>query len=371
MMNTFVEVYLNLKTSEIYSSFDYLIPDDLKKSIKVGSLVLVPFGNRLEAGFVSRIKSRSSFKDTSGKEIKEIKDILFTKTFFDLNKLKLAHWLSFYYMSSMGSALKLFMPPGYKYKYTRYIFFNKLKYDLSEKYPVFSKISLKEKYDEKELIKLLLKNGGITKNKVANILAKLKKENYITIKHVLVESKIKPKFINIFKINKKEIQKKDSFSSVKNVIQKQVVEFLTNNPEAEEKEIMEKLKATPYSLKTLLEKNLIIKEKKISKRDFNYDNYLNNLNKRNNFKLTAYQENCIGAVAGIMGKNIHHKFLIEGVTGSGKTEVYLRCVESALENKKSALILTPEISLTPQLYSNFKQIFGHGLAVYHSGMSEN
>ncbi|MDD5658454.1 MAG: primosomal protein N', partial [Actinomycetota bacterium] len=55
----------------------------------------------------------------------------------------------------------------------------------------------------------------------------------------------------------------------------------------------------------------------------------------------------------------------------GKTEVYLRCVESALENKKSALILTPEISLTPQLYSNFKQIFGHGLAVYHSGMSEN
>ncbi|MCE5330238.1 primosomal protein N' [bacterium] len=372
MTSNFAEVYLNLKTSEIYSSFDYLIPENLNQSIKIGSLVLVPFGNRLEAGFVSRIKSSSSFKETSGREVREIKDILFSKTFFDLNRLKLAHWLSFYYMSSMGNALKLFMPPGFKYKYSRYIFFNEIKEnDLVEKYPLFSKVNLKKGYYEKDLIRLLLKIESITENKVKNILAKLEKENYATVRYMLVEPKIKSKFIDVFKINKEEIQKTGGLSSIKNVIQKQIIELLKVNPEVEGKEITEKLKATPYSIKALINKNLIIKEKKILKRDFNYDSYINNNDFESDLKLNSYQENCINKITDIIGKNIHHNFLIEGVTGSGKTEVYIRCVKNALKNKKSALILTPEISLTPQLYSNFKKVFKHGLTVYHSGMSEN
>src|SRR5665811_2614480 len=108
MAGNFAEVYLNLETSQVSSPFDYLVPDRLSGDVKVGSLVLIPFGRRLETGFVKRIKSSSFFKESSGGKVKEIKDILFSKPFFDLNRLKLAYWISFYYVSPMSSVLRLF-----------------------------------------------------------------------------------------------------------------------------------------------------------------------------------------------------------------------------------------------------------------------
>lgn len=300
MTANFAEVYLNLKTSRIDSSFDYLIPVNLKKNLKTGSLVIVPFGKRLEVGFVNKIKDLSSFKETSGKEIREIKDILFSKPFLDKNRLKLAYWLAFYYISSIGSALKLFMPPGYNLKFL----------------------------------------------------------------------KIKPKLINVFKLNEEEILKPDKAALIKSNSQKQILNYLKLNPLAEAEKILKAVDATRYSLTALVNKNLVIKEKIEVRRDFNYNGYSRN-NFKDEIKLNSYQKNCINKITGIIKKNMHHKFLIEGVTGSGKTEVYIRCVKEAIKNKKSALILTPEISLTPQLYSNFKNVFPVGLAVYHSGMNDN
>jgi primosomal protein N' (replication factor Y) len=63
-------------------------------------------------------------------------------------------------------------------------------------------------------------------------------------------------------------------------------------------------------------------------------------------------------------------FLLHGVTGSGKTEVYLRVIAEALEQKKTALVLVPEISLTPQLAARFRARFGDRVAILHSGLSE-
>jgi primosomal protein N' (replication factor Y) len=143
MAGHFAEVYLNLETSQISSPFDYLVPEHLLGDVKVGSLVLVPFGRRLEIGFIKKIKSRTFFKESSGGKVKEIKDILFSKPFFDLNRLKLAYWLSFYYVSPMSSVLRLFMPPGYNLKINRFVFFEPdEKTALLKEFPFFSKIKL-------------------------------------------------------------------------------------------------------------------------------------------------------------------------------------------------------------------------------------
>ncbi len=84
-----------------------------------------------------------------------------------------------------------------------------------------------------------------------------------------------------------------------------------------------------------------------------------------NYDLTAMQQNAVSAVCGSENEN----FLLHGVTGSGKTEVYMRCIADTLKKGKTAIMLEPEISLTPQVLRNFRARFGDSVAILHSGLS--
>ena len=85
--------------------------------------------------------------------------------------------------------------------------------------------------------------------------------------------------------------------------------------------------------------------------------------------LNQEQQTCVDKVADSLGQ--FNAFLLEGITGSGKTEVYLHLVEQVLQQKKQSLILVPEINLTPQLISRFEQRFSVPIAVLHSGMNNS
>jgi primosomal protein N' (replication factor Y) len=88
-------------------------------------------------------------------------------------------------------------------------------------------------------------------------------------------------------------------------------------------------------------------------------------------ELTAEQARAVEAITGAMQRGEPFTpFLLHGVTGSGKTEVYLRVIAHALDRGKTALVLVPEISLTPQLAARFRARFGDRVAILHSGMTE-
>jgi len=86
--------------------------------------------------------------------------------------------------------------------------------------------------------------------------------------------------------------------------------------------------------------------------------------------LTAEQEVAVAAISGALAGGEWKPFLLHGITGSGKTEVYLRVIAEALAADKTALVLVPEISLTPQLAARFRARFGDLVAILHSGLSE-
>jgi primosomal protein N' (replication factor Y) len=86
--------------------------------------------------------------------------------------------------------------------------------------------------------------------------------------------------------------------------------------------------------------------------------------------LTDEQNAAVGAIVGALGTSGPRAFLLHGVTGSGKTEVYLRAIATCLDQGRGTLVLVPEIALTPQLVGRFRARFGDSLAVLHSGMSE-
>lgn len=138
-------------------------------------------------------------------------------------------------------------------------------------------------------------------------------------------------------------------------------------------EIIEKLKERPYlkselkdylsSLKTLIKLNVIEEYKeevyRINNNVVEIDSHII-LNKDQECAIKRVNES----------RNTFKPFLLYGVTGSGKTEVYMHMISDVLSRGKSAIVLVPEISLTPQLVGNFKRRFGNNIAVLHSGLND-
>lgn len=114
------------------------------------------------------------------------------------------------------------------------------------------------------------------------------------------------------------------------------------------------------SINRLIEKNIVICEKY----EINRETIIDSENKLIN--LTSYQKNAVSEIL----KSNDNKYLLYGVTGSGKTEVYIELLKSILSENKTGIVLVPEISLTPQIVSRFKGVFGNKIAVFHSSLSE-
>lgn len=169
------------------------------------------------------------------------------------------------------------------------------------------------------------------------------------------------------KINMKPIKEKylllnknkDIDSYLKNCPYKSQVEIL--NKLKEEKEV--KIDKLTSSINTLIKKDLIYLEYRDK---YRYEYNKNTLDKK--VTLNEEQENAVNIVSNNFNSTI--TYLLYGVTGSGKTEVYLSLIEKVINNGKSAIMLVPEISLTPQIISRFKARFGDDVAVLHSALSD-
>lgn len=140
-----------------------------------------------------------------------------------------------------------------------------------------------------------------------------------------------------------------------------------------QKELISKLNKRDYlkkeleeyssSINTLLKNNVL---DKYLKEVYRLDEEVDIIN--NNVELNSEQKHAVNIVKKY--RNEFRPFLLFGVTGSGKTEVYMNMIDNVIKDGKSAIVLVPEISLTPQLVNNFKNRFGKSIAVLHSGLSE-
>ena len=122
-----------------------------------------------------------------------------------------------------------------------------------------------------------------------------------------------------------------------------------------------KSEVTSPSLNHLIEKGIVIENKYEVNREVSFENEENK-----KIKLTETQEKAIKEIV----ESKDNKFLLYGVTGSGKTEVYIELIKRNKKDGKTSIVLVPEISLTPQIVSRFKSVFGDDVAVLHSSLSE-
>ena len=172
---------------------------------------------------------------------------------------------------------------------------------------------------------------------------------------IMKGAKSKSKKVIVFKSDDLScIQKPEGYAEIINFLKE-------NSGKYTKSELINANSISQYKLNKLIEKGLLVVEEETV---FRYNNRTYNIDYEKELTLEQKQ------VLDEYNNSSNNLFLLKGVTGSGKTEVYMRMVEEALEKNQSAIVLVPEISLTPQMIERFKGRFGRDVALFHSKLSD-
>lgn len=320
--------------------FTYKVPKELEKDIKVGKRVIIPFGkgNKLSVGLVLSV----SKKDKKDINLKSVFHVIDEKEILNENQIKLAHFMSEKYITNLSYCLNCVLPPGDWSKVQEFFILNKknsckLSNDDLE---FFSK--------KRDILELRNKFSG---EKINYFL-----ENEILIKKYKVnnsEDKFNFRFV--------KLNEKFDFSKLRKNALKQfeLIDYLKGKDYI----LIDDIKAKGISKSTI--DTLVSLGAVFEKYSKVYENIFKNEETYKKLKLNSDQQKVFDNI--LNSKN--DKFLVFGVTGSGKTEIYLQLVEKMLKEGKSSIILVPEISLTPQTIERFSGRFKDEIAIIHSKLT--
>jgi primosomal protein N' (replication factor Y) len=351
-------------------TFTYKVPEELEPVAIMGVRAVAPFGKRTLTGFIVNTSLKTSVKE----KIKSIYDVLDDSPIIDDLSLKFYEWLSGYYLSSLGEALRLAVPLGTDVASKRKILIDpeyceKLLSDEKKKTSVRAKI-LKELTTRTQITQSHL-SKLVGKKNIYSQIRTLQKQGAITITDDVEKAKVKPKNVKYVKLSKTIGEVYAAFPELESRSPKQVKILLELIAiKSEEKslpvaELLHKTESSISSIESLKKKGFVtVFDKEVERR---YSEAYSEVHQE--LKATAHQADIIKSVAPLIKKEKFHTFLIHGVTGSGKTQVYIELTKEALKQKKTVLILVPEISLTPQMTSRLFNNFGDTVTVIHSRMS--
>lgn len=363
MKEVFVNVALNIPSDLL---FTYKVPEHFKNSAEPGKRVLVNFGKRILTGIIVRVSDSTQMKN-----VKEIKSILDETRIMTEELMNFCNWISEYYLTPLGMVLFSTIPRNINIRSEKY-------YSLSENY--------RSKLDENkfsdiviaDVINIFESNGNkqLTSKQIERKLnfKDLKRFiNLLTERGLLTEENYysKPTREKIIKIIRKNFNTNDLTSlikkhKIKSLKQIKVLEDLAESHQFDLNVLAKKHSIASSSINSLLSKDLILisEVRQMRSHDELYAEQIKTV------ELTCDQKKALSEIQKSLDDEKFKVFLLFGVTGSGKTEVYLNAIESVIKHGKNSIVLVPEISLTPQLIYRFKKRFGEIVGVIHSRISD-
>lgn len=350
----FASVIVDVPSMQTDRAFDYKIPEQWQDFLQPGMRVIVPFGPRKVQGFVVETKESSKFD-----RLKAISECLDLTPCLTPELLKVGHWLTEKTLCFKISAFQAMLPAAMKAKYEKVLTLISDQYvdNISEQLkPFFYKKSQVEMKEIEQSVSLRTIQKDIENGYLELIYKVKQKGNKKKIRTVRLGCSFEQlaKQIEGFNANAKKQLEVLRYLNENQIAVIPVVDLLvvTNTSDA--------------SIKSLISKGILVEEYKEVYRDPYQDRHFE---KTKALLLNNEQQNAIAPILSSVENEEHHVFLMYGVTGSGKTEVYLQSIEAVLNNGKEAIVLVPEISLTPQMVNRFKGRFGSKVAVLHSGLS--
>ena len=317
----YVLVAINLPVKNLFRQFIYRLPETLLQ-VGEGWRVVVPFGPQKVEGFVVRAFSREEAAAVLQKEnpefsfagVKEVSAALGTRPWFNDEMLLTAKWLAKYYLCSLAESMRLFIP---------------------------GKTSIRRKpvYQDGKLIAYA------------------------------VEERLKAKTVLAYSITE-EGRAALHEGNPRAKAQMRALEILQQVEEPLEAKEAEAQHISAAVLRALAEKGWALRTEKRMLRN----SYDRQVERKETLQLTSEQEQAVAAIraavdhSGVPGPQ---EFRLQGITGSGKTEVYLRAADYVLRQGRQVLVLVPEIALTAQIVQRFQAWFQNEVAVVHSKLSQN
>jgi len=351
-----------------YTYYEVIVPvtqiqsltyKSLNADLEIGSRVVVPFLNRYSLGIVSK---KSSQKPSF--QCKDILESLDLQPLFSPNYIQLLEWMQNYYLYSIGDFLKNIIPSQ---------FFIHSDCTFNYRNPVSSAHFFKTKH-ELQAFQIIETEQTIKYSQLKKIMKpipsyvfflRLEKSEFITMIPE-TEHYGKEKTVVIYEVDFDQIEQWDNDTFAKKTpAQYRILKTLTKHQQG----LSLKELGTHHSLiRTLLNKELIIQKTRKIERDattnYSYDKDVPV------HEMSEDQQKCYERISHVIDEKKFQAFLLYGVTGSGKTEVYIRLAQKILAQNKSVILLVPEIALTPKLTFLFKKRLQGKVEVLHSKISQ-
>ncbi|EGO6528988.1 primosomal protein N' [Enterococcus faecalis] len=358
-MQKVAKVIVDVPTMQTDQPFTYLVPENLNEQLAVGMRVEVPFGNgnRHVQGFVLAIEPMAAtVLDETNVQLKELVAVLDLKPVLNIEMLALADYMKEKTFAFKITCLQTMLPSVMRADYQKYIY---LTDELSEELQDQLFYGLEEiSWDQAQERGLLPQLMALRKQQKVDIRYEVTTRNKVKMVRFIQAAKEFEQLEEIRLGLRKGAKKKEQLLYY---LQRLGTEKIT---------AVKEMKELGFSTALLNEaaKNgwLTFIEKEAYRDPFANQTF----EKTTALSLNAEQQVAVETILQSVQEQQSQTYLLEGITGSGKTEVYLQVIAEVLNQGKTAIMLVPEISLTPQMVQRFKSRFGEHVAVMHSGLSQ-
>jgi len=366
----FAEIAIPLN---VHQTFTYQLPGSFADAAKPGCRVLVPFGNQVVTGYIVDIHGSlaDAGLEPDGYQIKQVEELFDTVPPLTAELLELTKWIADYYYAPWGEVIKSCLPAGINAEAETVVSIT------TEGRAAFaaSAAKLARASAKIEALALIIDQGMITasalsrhfnKPRATALIRELERAGYVSVRRNIQQPQVKPKRQQAVRL----IERAPAEGSKPlNEQQDRVIKVLFESGEPVAFARLAEISGVSASVIRTLEKRGYLE---VFTREVRRDPlaHLKRDRTENKLTLTAEQQRALDQISDKLKAGEYAAFLLHGVTGSGKTEVYLRAMRYALDQGKTALMLVPEISLTPMFARRLRENFGDAVAILHSSLSE-
>lgn len=366
--NEYAEVAVPL---HVFRTFTYRLPLALRRDARLGSRLLVPFNRQMVTGYVVALhRELDPGVDLEQVEIKEAEELLDADPLLTPEVLEITRWIAEYYAAPWGEVLKAALPAGINSTIEQFISITSEGRDelsrLPEKRALTTRGKILRILADAEEVTLRILTKEMERAAVLRAVRDMERGGWIQLSHKALTAQAKAKrrkAVRLLPLPDLEQQPPPSFTEAQHRIIEAMIE---NGGEMLFAELLEAADASASTIQTLERRGLL----EVYVRDVRRDPLARAiLPPADELQLTAAQQQAFGEIKRAIERGEYAAFLLHGVTGSGKTEIYIRAMRAALAAGRSAMMLVPEIALTPIFSRRLRAHFGDAVAIFHSSLT--
>jgi len=341
----------------VWGTFTYEVPEPLRSLVAAGKRVQIPFKHVHTTGYILKLLDRA---DQPG--LKQIIDILDDTPMFPPSMVPFFRWIADYYRYPIGEVIKGALPGGLNITHVETVrITDKGRSMLSD--PSLKPLdrTVLEVLEKRGPLRLRTRYKDIKEGLSPGVLRSLERAGWIVRERKLKPGRVRPKMERYLRA----VEERPSADALSNV-RRNILKIIEDHGEISLKALKAKIPSAGRLVKKMADDGFLTMVERSVYRDPFGEPIAPDAGGP---ILTGDQTLVVGRVLDALGKGFQ-TYLLYGITGSGKTEVYMRAVAATLEKNQEALILVPEIALISQMERLFRARFGECIALLHSGLSE-